>query len=113
MLSPFVLFKKLSKRNKNKEDSTCTVREIQKIRDWYIIERSLVSNTDSRTRKLGKTMAGEVGPEFWSSLLGDDGSSWLSDDVRKVSIFMLPNYYYFKNCYFKKKFKTAFIRLDD
>ncbi|KAJ0500129.1 putative Ulp1 protease family catalytic domain, papain-like cysteine peptidase superfamily [Helianthus annuus] len=80
MLSPFVLFKNVSKRNKNKEDSTCTDKQIQKIRDWYMIERSLVNKTDSRTRKLGKTMAGEVGPQFWSSLLGDDGSGWLSDD---------------------------------
>ncbi|KAJ0702200.1 hypothetical protein HanPI659440_Chr14g0526671 [Helianthus annuus] len=80
MLSPFVLFKNVSKRNKNKEDSTCTDKQIQKIRDWYMIERSLVNKTDSRTRKLGKTMAGEVGPQFWSSLLGDDGSGWLTDD---------------------------------
>ncbi|KAJ0742760.1 putative Ulp1 protease family catalytic domain, papain-like cysteine peptidase superfamily [Helianthus annuus] len=80
MLSPFVLLKNVSKRNKNKEDSTCTDKEIQKIRDWYIIERSLVNKIDSRTRKLGKTMVGEVGPQFWSSLLGDDGSGWLSDD---------------------------------
>ncbi|KAJ0788637.1 putative papain-like cysteine peptidase superfamily [Helianthus annuus] len=83
MLSPFVLFKNVSKRNKNKEDSTCTDKQIQKIRDWYIIERSLVNKTDSRTRKLGKTMAGEVGPQFWSSLLGDDGSGWLSDDEQR------------------------------
>ncbi|MFS7987272.1 hypothetical protein Hanom_Chr11g01020481 [Helianthus anomalus] len=89
MLSPYVLLKKVSKRNKNMQDSTD--RHIKTIRDWHSKECSLVTDTDSRLRKLRKMMAGEVGPEFWSSLLGDDGSGWLSDDVRKLWIFMLPN----------------------
>ncbi|MFS7987267.1 hypothetical protein Hanom_Chr11g01020431 [Helianthus anomalus] len=62
MLSPFVVLNKVSKRNKNTEDSTD--RHIKKIRDWYSKERSLVTDTDSRRQKLGKTMAGEVGQNF-------------------------------------------------
>ncbi|MFS7961656.1 putative Ulp1 protease family catalytic domain, papain-like cysteine peptidase superfamily [Helianthus anomalus] len=92
VLSHFVVLKKVLKRNKNKEDNTD--KYITKIRDWYSKERSPVTDTDSRLRKLGKTMASEVGPEFWSSLLGDDGSGWLSDDRQQSDRWsILPPYF--------------------
>ncbi|KAJ0803105.1 putative Ulp1 protease family catalytic domain, papain-like cysteine peptidase superfamily [Helianthus annuus] len=78
MLSPFVVLNKVSRRQKRREEST--ERNVKMIRDWYTNELSLVSKKDSRLRRLGKTIGGEVGPEFWRLLLGDDGSGWLSDD---------------------------------
>ncbi|KAJ0634303.1 putative Ulp1 protease family catalytic domain, papain-like cysteine peptidase superfamily [Helianthus annuus] len=53
---------------------------LEKIKSWYESEFAKVCKTDLRLRRLGTLMGGEVGPDFWMSLMGDKGNGWLSDD---------------------------------